>query len=215
MKVKFLDRSERDVEIAPGADLRWADLSGAYLREADLSGAHLSEADLRWADLRWADLRGAYLRGAGLSGADLSGAHLSEADLSGADLRWADLRGADLRGTNLSNAKGLERFCILPAGDLVGYKKLKNGSIATLRIPSDAKRVNSYSSRKCRAEFVYVIDGEGVDNYTGKTVYRRGTLVRADSFDPDPRVECSHGIHFFITRKEAEEFETSLRRAAQ
>jgi len=31
-------------------------------------------------------------------------------------------------------------------------------------------------------------------------------LVKPDSFDPDPRVECSHGIHFFMTRKEAEAY---------
>lgn len=29
---------------------------------------------------------------------------------------------------------------------------------------------------------------------------------RPDKFDPDVRVECSHGIHFFLTREEAETY---------
>jgi hypothetical protein len=31
-------------------------------------------------------------------------------------------------------------------------------------------------------------------------------LIRPDKFDADPRVNCSHGIHFFITREEAEAY---------
>ncbi len=67
--------------IAPGADLRWANLSGADLRWADLSGADLSEADLTGADLSGADLTGADLRGANLSGANLRNADLYMASL--------------------------------------------------------------------------------------------------------------------------------------
>ncbi len=43
--------------------------------------------------------------------------------------------------------------------------------------------------------------GNGVD-----TVYEEGKEVRADSYDDDWRVECSHGIHWFLTRKEAEDW---------
>ena len=42
--------------------------------------------------------------------------------------------------------------------------------------------------------------------YDPETIYRVGEIVRPDSYDPDIRVECSHGIHFFITRKEAEDY---------
>ena len=37
-------------------------------------------------------------------------------------------------------------------------------------------------------------------------MYRVGKTVESDSYDDDIRVECSHGIHFFLTRKEAEEW---------
>ena len=35
-------------------------------------------------------------------------------------------------------------------------------------------------------------------------MYEVGKEVVADSFDDDRWNECSHGIHFFITRNEAE-----------
>ena len=86
------ERGERPV--APGADLRdanlrWANLTGADLRGADLRDADLTGADLRGADLRDADLTGADLRGINLRGANLTGANLTGINLRGANLRWA------------------------------------------------------------------------------------------------------------------------------
>jgi hypothetical protein len=46
-----------------------------------------------------------------------------------------------------------------------------------------------------------VIEGTGEAKYDG-TPYQLG-FIKPDSYDPDPRVECSHGIHFFITKEEA------------
>ncbi len=219
MKIKFLDGTEREI-----ADLRGADLCGADLYDADLRGANLSSADLCGADLYGANLSGANLSGANLRGTDLCGANLCGADLYGADLYGADLyganlRGADLYGANLSganlrgadlkDAKGLAQQTVAPPyGAIIGFKKLKSGAIATLLIPADAKRVNAYGSRKCRAEFAYVqqLDSPSTDTHKGMTRYQQGALITSDSYDPDPRVACSHGIHFFITRQEAEEY---------
>jgi hypothetical protein len=102
--------------------------------------------------------------------------------------------------------KGLEQQSILPAGQLIGYKKLADGSIATLRIPAKAKRVNAYGSRKCRAEYVTVISGKGTDQHSGTIKYAPSKRIVPDGFDPDLRVECSHGIHFFITEQEAKDY---------
>ena len=140
-----------------------------------------------------------------------SRANLSGANLSGADLSRADLSGADLYGANLSGAKDAElvlaRTSIVPEeGDFVGYKKLVGGVIAKLVIPHDAKRLNAIGSRKCRAEKVFVLEGEGVSQHDNKTKYAPETWVEPDSFDEDRRVECSNGIHFFITRAEAEAY---------
>ena len=205
------------------ADLSWANLSGADLSRANLSRADLSRANLSRADLSGADLSGANLSRADLSGADLSGANLSGADLrwadlrwanlrwanlSGADLRWANLKGADLSGADLSwadleNAAGL--FYQIPQeGELIVWKAVKGG-VCKLRVPPEAKRTATPIGRKCRAEWVEVLeapeDGRGL--HDSAVIYRAGEVVRPDKYDPDPRVECTHGIHFFLTKEEA------------
>ena len=140
-----------------------------------------------------------------------SGANLYDADLSGANLSGANLSRANLSGADLSEVKNAElvlmQTSIVPEeGAFVGYKKLANGSIAKLVIPHDAKRLNAYGSRKCRAEKVFVLEGEGVSSHDNKTEYKPETWVIPDAFDDDRRNECSRGIHFFITRIEAENY---------
>jgi hypothetical protein len=193
-----------------GADLSRANLSGAYL-----SGADLSRANLSWAKLSGADLSRANLSRAKLSGAKLSGADLSGADLSGADLSWANLSEANLSWANLSEANlsranlfgaGLPHFQICPEeGDFIAWKKVTGGVLKIL-VPAEAKRTSSLVGRKCRAEFVKVLEGEGVSKHDGKTLYKAGGTVYPDRYDDDIRIECTSGIHFFMTRREAEEY---------
>jgi hypothetical protein len=189
-----------------------ANLSGANLFGADLSGADLSGANLFGADLSGANLFGANLSGANLSRANLSRANLSRADLSRANLSRADLSGANLSRADLYEIKIsqeklkaiLATRTILPDGNLVGWKKLSGGVICKLEIPAAARRVGGLIGRKCRAEYATVLEGSGTSGRGG--LYTAGKEVRPDSFDPDPLVECSHGIHFFITRQEAEDY---------
>jgi hypothetical protein len=200
-----------------GANLSGANLSGANLSDANLSGAnlrgaYLSGANLRGADLSGADLSGANLSDANLSGANLSGAYLSGAYLSGADLRGAYLSGANLRGANLSGAKNSElavaRIQFIPeSGSFEGWKKCRYGVIVRLTIPADAKRSHG-SERKCRASHVDVLEviggDQGISLYDKKVVYRKGERITADKFDDNRWETCSSGIHFYITRLEAE-----------
>ena len=152
------------------------------------------------------------IEGANLIGANLIGANLIGANLIGADLRDANLRDANLRDANLIGAD-LPPLSIVPeTGQFTGWKKLR-GCLAEVIIPEDAGRVNS-TGRKCRAEYVvvkklYNVIGTIYDNcshYDSSVVYTEGATVRPDSYNPDFREECTNGIHFFITRKEAEEY---------
>ena len=197
-----------------GADLRGANLYGADLRGADLCGADLYGANLYGADLYGANLYGANLYGADLRGADLYGADLRGADLCGADLYGANLYGADLYGANLRETKNAElalaRIAIIPSdGDVTGWKKCNSGVLVKLLVPADAKRSHG-SGRKCRAEFVRVLEVIGADvgisQHDDKTAYRVGETVRCDKWREDRWEECAGGIHFFITRAEAEAY---------
>ena len=156
---------------------------------------------LRGANLRDADLHGADLRGAVLRGADLHDADLRYADLRNADLRNADLRDADLRAV-----KGIQQTYVAAEGELIGYKKLYGGVICKLLIPAGAKRSNA-TTRKCRAEYAIVLEGEGGSICDPSFSYKVGETVRpVEPFDEDRWDECASGIHFFITREEAEEY---------
>ena len=155
------------------------------------------------ADLRGADLRGANLRGAYLQNADLRGANLHNADLQGAYLWDAYLWGANLQNTNLQNAK-LPPYQICPeTGGFIAWKKVISGVIK-LYIPATAKRMSSLVGRKCRAEYVKVLKGSGTSSRGGQ--YVQGKIYRPDKYDDDIRIECSHGVHFFITKAEAEAY---------
>ena len=150
------------------------------------------------------------LSGAGLSGAGLSGADLREANLSGADLSGADLANADL-----ANAK-LPKFQIDQRRSLKVWKKLFGGKIAKLRIPCRAKRTASPIGNKCRAERAFVIEirdmvsgesfSEGYSMHEDSFKYTVGEYVSVPDFDDDIRVECTSGIHFFMTEEEAKKY---------
>ncbi len=193
-------------------------LEASTLSGADLSDAYLSGSDLRDANLIGSDLRDANLIGSDLRSADLSGANLSGSDLRGANLRGANLIGSNLSdaylsGANLSGAKNADlaiaRTRILGEGSLIGWKKCIGGVIVKLRIPEDAKRSHAFG-RKCRAEYVDVQEvfgaEQGISQHDRKTVYAVGQRVMPDKFCENWMDECSNGIHFFITRIEAENY---------
>lgn len=154
----------------------------------------------------------AYLGGAYLGGADLRGANLGGANLRGANLRDANLGGANLRDANLRDADAA-RLRVLPdEGDVIGWKKCRGNVIVKLRIPGDARRSNA-TGRKCRADRAEVleivgIDGKPVDvaasQHDEEFTYRAGETVTVDDFDENRWNECAPGIHFYITRAEAE-----------
>jgi hypothetical protein len=90
---------------------------------------------------------------------------------------------------------------------LYGFKKLSDGTIATLLIPAEANRTASLIGRKCRAEFAIVVEGNDSAGHSRKGIkYTKGETVYPDKYDGDIRVECTNGIHFFLTPEEAEEY---------
>ena len=205
-----------------------ANLTHANLTHANLSGANLSGANLTFADLTFADLTSANLTGADLTDVDLSYAHLTRANLSGADLSGAILTGADLTDANLSyahltsaNLSGANltdtildekeqcRKGIVLTEPMIGYKKARGGKIITLEIPIGAK-VFSINNNKRRTNKTKVIDMQGETElsswFNTNFKYHVGDEIEIEDFDERYCVECGEGVHFFLTRKEAEFF---------
>jgi len=139
------------------------------------------------------------------------------ADLSGANLSGADLYRADLYRANLYRA---ENFPFIPMacpdfGSFIGWKKA-DGRLIKLLIPADAAR-SSAATRKCRCSKAKVLEITNLDGsvYSGNKVpsdydnnffYTVDETVEVEDFNPDRWEECSTGIHFFINRQEAIEY---------
>lgn len=125
-------------------------------------------------------------------------------------MRYANLRYANLRNAN--NAELLfARISIHPefGTPFVGWKKCCNNVIVKLAIPSKSRRSNA-TGRKCRAEYVKVLEvfgaKKGISQHDLRTTYEVGKIVRCDNWNEDRWQECAGGIHFFITRIEAENY---------
>ena len=138
-----------------------------------------------------------------------------EAIRRGADLRGANLYGADLRGANLRDAKGCYLSCPTE-GSFIGWKKA-SGHIVKLRIPEDARR-SSATGHKCRCDKAYVMEIQNMDgtkatedtvrsDHDKNFVYTVGATVEVPDFDDNRWSECAPGIHFFIDRRAAVEYQ--------
>jgi hypothetical protein len=191
-----------------GANLTFADLTRAHLTFADLTSANLTGADLTDVDLSYAHLTSANLSGAHLTSANLSGAHLSGAHLTSADLTFANLTDADLSDTILDEKEQCRKGVVLTES-MIGYKKSDEGKIITIEIPIGAK-VFSINNNKRRTNKANVIDMQGETElsswYNTNFKYHVGDEIEIEDFDERYNVECGAGVHFFLTRKEAENF---------
>lgn len=181
-----------------------------YTKEGNTITETVLDAIRRGADLHSADLCDANLRGA-----DLRDADLCDVDLRDADLRDADLRCADLCGADLCDAKGCYLSCPTE-GSFIGWKKA-SGHIVKLRIPEDARR-SSATEHKCRCDKAYVMEIQNMDGTRATVdavrsdrdkdfVYTVGATVEVPDFDDNRWSECAPGIHFFIDRRAAVEYQ--------
>ena len=79
--------------------------------------------------------------------------------------------------------------------------------IVKLRIPEDSPRSHAWG-RKCRAKFVDVLEvhggNTGISQHDGKTEYRAGERLEAPNWCDDWTQECAGGLHFYLSRIEAE-----------
>ena len=198
------------------ADLRNTNLEYVNLEYANLINANLECVNLYNANLEYANLKCTNLKGADLRRVVLRRADLRRADLRNANLRGANLYDADLRNANLEDIKinidtiGYNLSCP-EEGSFIGYKKSRR-CIVKLLIPEDAKRSNA-TTFKCRCDKAKVLDIEDIDtgekvkevssNYDLNFIYKVGEIVAVENFDENRWNECAPGIHFFMNKENA------------
>lgn len=184
-------------------------------------------ADLSWMDLFGLDLANRNLSLANMQGCNLTNANLQNANLDSVNLNDAILDGADFQGTKMDyvkmknvSVKGVKNLPYIPMtcpddGEFIGYKKA-SGFILELLIPSDALRSSS-TDRRCRcskAKVLSVTNKQGqpqditeVPSSLDNTfIYHVGEMIHSD-FDDNRFLINGKGIHFFMEREEAVEYE--------
>ena len=141
--------------------------------------------------------------------------HWLKEDVEGWENMRADLRYANLRDADLRDAKNIPYIPLeCPSeGSFISWKKIDK-ILIKLEIPEDARR-SSATTNKCRCDKAKVLGfydilgvneldmTELVNNKYKECKYVKGEMVYPDSFDEDRWNECSHGIHFFVNKQDA------------
>ena len=118
----------------------------------------------------------------------------------------ADLELAVLTDTILDEKEQCRKGIVLTE-PMIGYKNSNEYKIITLEIPIGSK-VFSINNNKRRTNKAKVIDVQGEIElssiYYADFKYHVGDEIDIIDFDENYNVECGEGIHFFLTREEAE-----------
>jgi len=166
---------------------------------------------------------------ASLKDLNLRNLNLNWTDLSRCDLRGADLSGCTIGPYTFFDAAIFDENTKMPdypmacpkEGAFTGYKKAlvmdKDGfhdAIVMLYIPECALR-SSATGRKCRCDKAKVLEIRREDTAERyeialsardkNCIYETRFYVGDDDFDTCRWHECSTGIHFYMTEKEARE----------
>lgn len=143
--------------------------------------------------------------------------HWLQEDCDGWENMRANLTGANLTGADLTGAKNVPYIPMAcpDTGSFIGWKKA-HGKIVKLLIPIDAMR-SSATWRKCRCNKAMVLAIENQDgtpsglssvasDFDAAFLYTAGETVYTPNFCADRFRECAPGIHFFVNRQEAVEY---------
>ena len=186
-------------------------------RSANLEGAYFIYADLKGANFCGADLEGANFEGANLEGSNLEGANLKRTYFVDTNIRGTKFKDNNFEGVSFHGTRDIPYIPLAcpSEGAFIGWKKVGRKYLVKIQIPEDARRCSA-ATRKCRCDKAMVLDitslngethfDEVVNHNYKVTTYRVGEIVYPDSFDEDRWIECSHGIHFFVDKKDAIEY---------
>lgn len=191
-----------------------SNLEGTFFAETNLTGAVFRDCSMAHCHFFKTNLERTQFINCNLMYSIFGRSILKETWFNGSNLSQADLSMASVMEDIKANEGTMGYWPVAPVeGAFIGYKKLHNESIAKLLIPEDASR-SSATTRKCRASKAMVLeiwDKEGSPIKSERSrresgfIYRVGETVEpVRPFNTNRWDECSSGIHFFISKEEAQ-----------
>jgi hypothetical protein len=213
-----MKQSELDLLIINHANWLSAEKTGSrlYLYKQDISGLTLAGRDLRETSFYDCNMRDVDFSGAILTNCVLQG------DLSGANFTDTSLVATNISKSNIEKAK-LPYYQIIPeVGQFHAWKKVRGinkniNNTYILELLVSGERTSSLVGRKCRCSKAKVLraftsTGEPTkmkkfcSDFNFEFVYEVGKWVSEPNYNGDICVECTSGIHFFISKREAIEY---------
>ena len=214
------------------SSLNNAKFNNFYISDCDLSGTALMDAEFKIGRFINSDINPAYIgnppfykcltkpyKGLRFVNVDFSVMLFANLDFSKLVL-YKCTQNMIKDYVNCKNEPYIPMICP-EEGKFIAYKKVfkepeifsSKAMIAVLEIPADAKR-SSGSVRKCRCDKAKVLRFEdleghelplkiGYSGYDRTFQYRVGEMAIPNGFNPDRWNVCSTGIHFFMNRQEA------------
>lgn len=203
-------------------EIRDMDLSGMDLSGIDFSLSSFQNTVLDGVNFAGSSVENVLFDGCSMQGSVFQNANMVTASFRYCDMQKCDIRGADLFGAALehANLKGIIsdedtqwfRLYCPEEGAFLGYKKCFDDRLVQLLIPADAKRTSA-TRASCRCNKAKVLTIKSLDfaeNFdeawsliNEDFVYRRGEWVEVKDFNEDRWQESTTGIHFWLTREEA------------
>lgn len=232
MEHAFLRKIEAESLGMQNVDLSYSDISESHITCSYFNDCHFDYSRLVGLDFREVRLnriRAGFIEADSISACDISGhdVKLERSDLSNSYLCRVSVKDLYLSACCTEGMTVVESDKInIPlscpdTGAFIGWKKCicENGThaIVKLQIYDTSERVSG-GGRKCRcskAKVLEIQDLSGSRNdikearsiYANEFVYVVGHNVKPlERFEKNRWEECSSGIHFFITRKEAVDY---------
>jgi uncharacterized protein YjbI with pentapeptide repeats len=212
-----------------GSSIYNCSFEGANLEETDFSqtclvNCNFIKANLKSANFQYSTIRNGHFRSANMQEVNLRSVTIcGGSSFSKTNFQKASFFKAEIRDPEVLQGAILPDFQIPQGVELTVWKKLRNGVLAKLLIPADAKRTASLIGNKCRAERAVVLelissstygcsrelepDYIGVSIHDSSFYYQAGETVHPrDPYNDSFTEECRSGIHFFMERTRAEDY---------
>lgn len=220
--IQLSNTRKTELKLLPDKVIKGIDFSHTLISDYDLSQITFEDCNFSHAFLASSFFWHTKLINCNFSYANLQDVSMFFTEIKGCNFAHADFTNADL--TNVCDPEEILTKAIPLAcpesGSFIGWKKAIVGEsfpvIVKLRIPEYAKRVSG-TGNKCRCNKAEVLEIQ--NRLSGKPIravahsmfdknfiYETGSYIEAYGFEKNRFYECAAGIHFFMTREEAENY---------
>lgn len=212
--LRFTEYEIWDMDLS-GEDLSYMDFTLSSFQNTVLNGVNFENSIVENALFDGCPMKGANLKNARMVTASFRYCDMRECNIEGADLFGAVLEFAKLDGIISNDDTKWFRLHCPETGAFLAYKKCVNDRMVQLLVPADAKRTSA-TLRSCRCNKAKVLTIKSFDfkeNFDEawslvdeNFVYKRGEWVEVKDFNEDRWQDSTTGIHFWMTRAEAEAY---------